>query len=194
MENTRHINGWLAPGYQQSKKENFTKLDNYLGFAPTTLLDIGCGMAWESRFFYNQYKTEIWLIDGDNKSNNSNAIDRNFHSDPKKFGFYHELDYLREQINSTGFTNYTLINSNEISIPKDKKFDVITSWLSCGFHYPVSTYKDLILDHSHKNTRIIMDIRVGLKNRWPEIDNDVEIVSIISYHKKHINAEIRFKE
>ena len=89
--------------------------------------------------------------------------------------------------------NYNLIDVNDISIPKDKKFDVITSWLSCGFHYPASTYKDLILQHSHENTRIFLDIRVHLKNK--EIfynDNNIKILKILSKYRKHISAEIRF--
>lgn len=194
MENTWHVEGWLTPEYQKEKHQNFLNLSSYLNFAPKTLLDIGCGMAWESRYFYNSFGTELWLIDGDSNENQNGAADAKYHINAKNFGFYHTIEYLKKQIDSSGFTNYNLINSNNINIPKDKKFDVITSWLSCGFHYPVSTYKNLIQAHSHENTKIVMDIRTELKTKNVILEEDIEIVHIISYHKKHINAEIRFKK
>lgn len=194
MENTWHVEGWLTPEYQKAKHQNFLNLSSYLGFAPKTLLDIGCGMAWESRYFNDSFGTELWLIDGDLIENQTGAADAGYHHDSKNFGFYHSLDYLKKQIDSSGLTNYNLLNSNNIDIPKNKKFDVITSWLSCGFHYPVSTYKDLIQSHSHENTKIVMDIRTELKTKKIILEEDIEVVQIISYHKKHINAEIRFKK
>ena len=104
---------------------------------------------------------------------------KNFYRDDNNFNFRGSIGDYRDV--------------NNISIPKDKKFDLITSWLSCGFHYPVSTYKDLILQHSHKDTRIFLDIRLHLKTK--EIfhnDNSIEILKILNRHRKYIAAEIRF--
>lgn len=193
IENTWHVEGWLTPEYQKAKHENFLNLSSYIGFAPKTLLDIGCGMAWESRHFYNSFGTELWLIDGDSIENQVGAADAGYHKNPKNFGFYHKIDYLKNKIDSSGFTNYNLLNSNHVNIPEDKKFDVITSWLSCGFHYPISTYRDLIQAHSYENTKIIMDIRTELKTKKPILEEGVEIIHILSHHRKHINAEIKIK-
>ena len=186
---------WSKPEYQAAKKLNFDLLDAELKNPPISILDIGCGLAWESRMFNNKYGTELWLLDGDTalNTNTSELVSEDgYHVNPNEFLFYHPMSWLKEQLDAKETKNYNLIDVNNISIPKDKKFDVITSWLSCGFHYPASTYKDLILQHSHENTRIFLDIRLHLKTK--EIfynDNSIEILKILSKHKKHINAEIR---
>jgi SAM-dependent methyltransferase len=187
---------WSTPEYQAAKKLNFDLLDAELTNPPTSILDIGCGLAWESRMFNDKYGTELWLLDGDTDSNATKsklASVKDYHVDSNEFLFYHSMSWLKEQLDANGTKNYNLIDANNISIPKDKKFDVITSWLSCGFHYPASTYKDLILQHSHENTRIFLDIRVHLKNK--EIfynDDNIKILKILSKYRKHISAEIRF--
>ncbi len=187
---------WSTPEYQAAKKLNFDLLDAELTNPPTSILDIGCGLAWESRMFNDKYRTELWLLDGDTDSNANKsklASVKDYHVDSNEFLFYHSMSWLKEQLDANGTKNYNLIDANDISIPKEKKFDIITSWLSCGFHYPASTYKDLILQHSHENTRIFLDIRIHLKNK--EIfynDDNVKVLKILSKHRKHISAEIRF--
>jgi SAM-dependent methyltransferase len=187
---------WSTPEYQAAKKLNFDLLDAELTNPPSSILDIGCGLAWESRMFNDKYGTELWLLDGDTASNADkpeSASEVNYHVDSAEFLFYHPMSWLKEQLDAKETKNYNLIDVNNITIPKDKKFDVITSWLSCGFHYPATTYKDLILQHSHENTRIFLDIRTHLKNK--EIfynDVGIEILKILSKHRKHISAEIRF--
>ena len=187
---------WSTPEYQAAKKLNFDLLDAELKNPPISILDIGCGLAWESRMFNNKYGTELWLLDGDislNTSTSELVSEDGYHFNPNEFLFYHPMSWLKEQLDTNETKNYNLIDVNNISIPKDKKFDLITSWLSCGFHYPASTYKDLILQHSHKDTRIFLDIRLHLKTK--EIfhnDNSIEILKILNRHRKYIAAEIRF--
>ena len=128
------LNGeWSTPEYQEAKKLNFDLLDIELGNKPKTILDIGCGLAWESRLFNEKYDTELWLLDGDvssnkNKPKTSSEID--YHLTTEDFLFYHPLSFLKEELDKRGTKNYNLIDVNNISIPEDKKFDVITSWLS----------------------------------------------------------------
>jgi len=187
---------WSTPEYQAAKKLNFDLLDAELKNPPISILDIGCGLAWESRMFNNKYGTELWLLDGDTSLNTNTSelvSEDGYHVNPNEFLFYHPMSWLKEQLDTKGTKNYNLIDVNNISIPKDKKFDVITSWLSCGFHYPIGTYKDLLLQHSHKDTRIFLDIRLNLKTK--EIfhnDNSIEVLKILNRHRKYIAAEIRF--
>lgn len=187
---------WSTPEYQSAKKLNFDLLDAELKNPPTSILDIGCGLAWESRMFNDKYGTELWLLDGDtsfNTNKSASASEVNYHISSDEFLFYHSMSWLKEQLDATETKNYNLVDVNNISIPEDKKFDVITSWLSCGFHYPASTYKDLILKHSHENTRIFLDIRVHLKTKEIFHNNSgIEILKILSKHRKHVSAEVRF--
>jgi hypothetical protein len=196
MTNPRWINAsWSTPEYQAEKKKNFEVITAYLKNSPSNLLDIGCGLAWESRMFGNQFNTELWLIDGDannNKDKDSNSKETKYHESANSFLFYHTLALLDTELKKLNTPTYHLIDCNVLNIPDDIKFDVITSWLSCGFHYPVSTYRELILKHSHKNTRVIVDLRTPGKGQEPALESGVEIVSVLERYKKHVTAEIRF--
>jgi SAM-dependent methyltransferase len=189
---------WWSDGYQARKNAGFDALDAYLPQPPKRILDIGCGMAWESRKFNKKYGTELWLLDGDVTANeNKNTKHSNhgkWHNDPSTMLFYHSLDYINEELKESQVTNYHLLDVNNINIPDDVKFDVITSWLSCGFHYPVSTYRDLILKHSYDTTVIAMDLRITKQSiaGMPAMETGVELINAISRGKKHVNSHIKF--
>jgi hypothetical protein len=189
---------WGSDGYQTNKRAGFAALDSSLDQPPKRILDIGCGLAWESRLFNSKYNTEIWLLDGDVDANENKDPEKanhgKWHKDPNSLLFYHSIDFLDRQLKESGVENYHLIDVNNINIPVDVKFDVITSWLSCGFHYPVSTYRDLILKHSHENTVIAMDLRITKQsiNRMPVLEPGVELVKVMHRGKKHVSGHIRF--
>jgi len=108
--------------------------------------------------------------------------------------FYHSMEYLDEELKNSGVVNYHLIDVNNIVIPQDIKFDLITSWLSCGFHYPSSTYRDLVLKHSHADTVVAFDLRLTKQSidRMPNVESGVELISVIGRGKKHVNGHIKF--
>jgi acyl-CoA synthetase (AMP-forming)/AMP-acid ligase II len=82
---------------------------------------------------------------------------------------------------------------NNIDIPENIKFDLITSYLSCGYHYPISTYKELILKHSHKDTKLVFDLRNRKENFG--VDEGIEIVhEFHRYGRKYAMCQIKFKE
>jgi hypothetical protein len=186
---------WDTESYQQNKKENFEILDKFLVTPPMKILDIGCGLAWESRLFNEKYNSELWLLDGDtrdNESKSSKARAEKYHISADEFLFYHPLSEVDTELKKLGTKNYHLIDCNNIDISEDVKFDLITSWVSCGFHYPVNTYRDLILKHSHADTRVVMDLRVMYKKtNMPEREDGVEILKVIAQRKKFIMAELK---
>ena len=85
---------------------------------------------------------------------------------------------------------YSTIVDN-INLDSDLKFDLITSWVSCGFHYPANTYKELIEKHSTSDTKIILDIR---KNKQQIVGSEqgIEIVNILNERQKYVTAEVKF--
>ena len=186
---------WDTEMYQKEKRKNFEILDAYLTVPPKRILDIGCGLAWESRWFNEKYGTELWLLDGDtnnNKNKSKSARPVSYHSTPNTFLFYHSLETLDQELKKLKTQNYKLIDCNNINIPEDIKFDLITSWVSCGFHYPVSIYRDLILKHSTPDTKIIMDLRVVYKKiGLPEKEEGVEILNIVSKGNKHSMVDLK---
>ena len=188
---------WSDPFYISQKQHNFKILDTYLTKPPVKMLDIGCGPAFESYYFYKKYGTELYLIDGDVNDNKTEKMRLSkWHSSSETFSFYNTLDSLRQHFDRNGIKNYKLIDSNNINIQEDVKFDLITSWLSCGFHYPLSTYKDLMIKHSHPETKIIVNLRVSKTTKKVVNSEDIEIVKVFENHSKldkHLTAEIKFK-
>ena len=186
---------WCKPVYIDKRRANFETVDAYVNQPIGRLLDIGCGFAWESRWFNEKYGTELWLLDGDastNATKSESASYGNWNTDPNQLKFYHTFDFLNSKLQELGTKNYQLIDANNINIPSDVKFDVITSWLSCGHHYPVKTYIELMKKHSHSGTRIVLDIRTkGAAHALIGVDG-FEIVNAISSHgKKRCTAEIK---
>lgn len=45
------ISEWTTPEYVSSKIELFNSIDQYIQTTPATILDIGCGLAFESELF-----------------------------------------------------------------------------------------------------------------------------------------------
>lgn len=189
---------WTGEPYIAKHRANWETVDTYLGQPVRTLLDIGCGFAWESRWFNQKYGTELWLLDGDSSTNSqkpATASYGNWNTSSSELKFYHSFDFLDAKLQELGTKNYHLVDANNINIPSDVKFDLITSWLSCGHHYPVKTYIDLMKRHSHEHTRIILDIRCkGTATNYIGVDG-FEIVDVVNNAggKKRATVEIKLK-
>ena len=117
---------WASAEYQEEKKKNFEVVTRYLKSPPTKLLDIGCGLAWESRMFGNQFNTELWLVDGDaenNKDKDSNSKETKWHASTNSFLFYHTIDLLDTELKKleTNIKNYITYYKNN----DDDTFDFI---------------------------------------------------------------------
>jgi hypothetical protein len=187
---------WTKDRYIAKHRSSWEIADAYLNQPIGKLLDIGCGFAWESRWFNEKYGTELWLLDGDSSTNvakHETASYGNWNTDSSQLKFYHTFDFLNSKLQELGTKNYHLVDANNINIPDDVKFDVITSWLSCGHHYPVKTYIDLMKKHSHENTRIILDIRCkGTETNFIGVDG-FEVVNVVSNAggKKRATVEIK---
>lgn len=181
---------WSTEHYQEEKLKNFNAIDKVLKKEPKTILDIGCGLAWESRLFNKKYHSKLYLIEGDSNKNQHKPVlarDKNFNNTSENFLYYHTLDELDKKLQELGTKNYKLLDCENINIDNDIKFDLITSYVSCGFHYPVSEYRDLILNHSTSETMIIMDIRKSHIDYEKEIFN---IKEVLIERKKFLTCQI----
>ena len=186
---------WTTDKYIAKRRANFEIIDAYLDRPIGRLLDIGCGFAYESRWFNEKYGTELWLLDGDadtNVSKPETASYGNWNTDSSELKFYHTFNFLNSKLQQLGTKNYHLVDANNINIPDEVKFDVITSWLSCGHHYPVATYIDLMKKHSHAGTRIVLDIRTkGAAQALIGVEGFEVVNKISQYGKKRCTAEIK---
>lgn len=182
------LQGWLLPTYIEEKTKSFNAISEYLTSPPKTILDIGCGFAFESRQFHQLSGSEIWLLDG-NYSDSPEDSDRLVRYGPAEtMKFYNPIEKLKDYFDQQDNLTYRFVDANNIDIPEDKKFDLICSYLSCGYHYPVDTYRDLILKHSHLDTKIIMDIRPRTAH-----EQCFDVLQVIAQFPKYSKAEITLK-
>ena len=163
---------WLGETYINATEDIFTQVDAYLGKGPKRILDIGCGFANVSKQFQEKYGSELWLLDGDMATNPETSKRVNKFGSIDDFQFYATVSELKAQWDRQGM-RYTFVDANNINIPQDIKFDLVYSWISCGFHYPVSVYKDLVMKHTTEESVVIMDFR---RKSLPLQQQDFEIV------------------
>jgi SAM-dependent methyltransferase len=184
---------WSSQTYVERKLKNFEMIDNHFNSPFGLILDIGCGKAYESREFNKKYNSELWLIEGNSKNNSQEVKSGKYHSSAAEFAQYFSLDIIKNQLDNLETKNYHLIDCNDISIPDSIKFDLITSYLSCGYHYPISTYKELILKHSHQDTKLVFDLRNRKGNLI--LEEGIEIVHEFYRHgSKYAMCQIKFKD
>jgi len=179
------IERWLYNGHVDHKFHMYQTILDYLQSPPINLLDIGCGLAFESEYFQKEHGTKIYLLEGDTDStkNNTRAVSYG-HLD--NFKFYNKIPDLIKSFDERQL-KYNFVDANAINIPEDVKFDLIYSNQSCGYHYPVNTYRNLILKHSHSHTKILMDLRKKMTHK------DIKIIDIVFESAKYIKAEIEFR-
>ncbi len=184
---------WTSDDYVQRKIRNFKMIDDYFKIPFRTILDIGCGKAYESREFGKKYNSQLWLIEGDSTESSEETKSGKYHSSAEEFRQYFPLEKIKKDLDDLGTENYTLLNCNDFSIPQEVKFDLITSYLSCGYHYPISTYRDTILKHSHKDTKLVFDIRNRKGNLI--LEDGVEVMHEFYRHgSKYALCQIKLKE
>lgn len=150
------------------------------------ILDIGCGPAEHAREFQRRFGSELWLIEGNannNKNKQPSATKSKWRESTDDFLYYHDLDHLRARLDNLGTKRYHLIDCEKTDeITADLKFDLVCSWKSCGYHYPLSSYQDLIRQHRHAGTRIVMDLRKG--KGQIKLDPGWRIVKELYSHKR----------
>ena len=110
---------WTKDNYIAKRRANFEAVDAYLSQPVGKLLDIGCGFAWESRWFAEKYGTELWLLDGDQQHNinkSESASYGNWNTTSDSLYFYHSFDFLDAKLQELGTKNYHLVDANNINI------------------------------------------------------------------------------
>lgn len=180
---------WTKPNYVGTKIGMFQRLDQYLPHPPQRILDIGCGFAKTSELFQKKYGTELYLLEGERNDRPGDRTGK--YGEVDNFRFYLPVDKLRQQWDEQGMT-YTFVNGASPDIDPNVKFDLVYSWLSCGFHYPVGTYRDLIKQHTTDDSIIIMDFRCIHNNFSANFaDEGIQVVKELVANNKFRTLHIK---
>jgi len=122
--------------------------------APNYVADIGCGYALFDLFLAKEYDSKLALIDLESNEN-------------RHFGFkdsgaaYSSLASTETFLKANGIKKAKVktYNPETDDLSKIKKLDFAFSFISCGYHYPLSTYDQFFRDSVAKKGRIIVDVR-----------------------------------
>ena len=189
MTSTSWLNEWQDPKYIEKKKHAFDVIDDYLmscNYRPNLILDIGCGLAFESEYFQKKYNSDVYLLDDDFDENTENQNRDVFFGPASSMKFYSNLDDLFLSYKKRNL-RYKFVYAKNPIIDKAIKFDLIYSNRSYGFHYPVETYIDMIKKHSHTNTIVILDM---WKKTFKEQIKKCNLINILEDGEQHYKVHI----
>jgi SAM-dependent methyltransferase len=179
---------WSRDSYQKAKYTSFELIDSFLTSAPLRILDIGCGLAFESEHFQKKYNCELYLLDGDFDSTADRARDRKY-GEADSMKFYTKLETLAESYTARGM-RFHQVNANDIKLEDDLVFDLVYSNISCGFHYPIATYLDLLRKHTNEHSIMIFDVLS--RTTQEQIGDQFEIVQSKRFvGKKIVKTQIK---
>lgn len=133
----------------------FQKLNPTLKTLPhERIADIGCGYGFIDLFIAREYGASLTLIDLED-------------NDATHFGFkakgaaYSSLETAKNFLIANGVPSSQVqtLNPDSSDPAKVKNIDLAMSLLSCGFHYPVSTYANFWENSVTPDGAIILDLR-----------------------------------
>lgn len=160
------------------KNNNINNINN--------ILDIGGGLSIRSAYIAKELNAKLYIIDGDKNDNNDNQTRDEKMGSINTFEFYFLFDDIKNMVERYNI-DYEIINVKNIVIDKCMNFDLICSFRSCGFHYPISEYFKIIRNHKHNNSLLIFDIRTKYKDTF----KGIKIVKNIEVGSKHTRSVIK---
>lgn len=118
--------------------ETFSIISPHLPIVCNNYLDIGCGLATVPLLIYNYFyeKPKMFLLDSFKKSE---KIYYGYHD---LTAFYNDPNMTELLLSDNGvpLEDFSLIDVDRKKINIEEKMDLITSFWSWGFHYPIEEY------------------------------------------------------
>jgi SAM-dependent methyltransferase len=122
--------------------------------APKRVADIGCGYAFFDLFLARDLGTKLLLIDLESN-------ERRHFGFKKEGAAYSSLARAKEMLmaNQVAYEDIHTVNPEQEDPAECGKVDLVTSFLSCGFHYPVSLYDRFFTTAVQPSGSAIIDLR-----------------------------------
>ena len=152
--------GKIRDLYQADMEAEFSSISGHIPYASSDILDIGSGIGGIDVLLaaHYRYAANIFLID-------KSVVDRNFHYGFEPNGsFYNSLTLSKKFLTTNGVpTNRIFLQeaTPNYSIDFNTQFDLILSFISWGFHYPVETYLNSVYEKLRTDGVCLLDIRNG---------------------------------
>lgn len=124
-----------------------------MGRRPQSVIDIGCGQALNDALLVKDFDCTVTLIDIEETSSQ-------YHSWNESGSGYASLAEAEAFLRGNGAREVTAINPRKTpEALAGLKADLVTSLISCGFHYPIGEYVDLFLRTVAEGGLVMLDIR-----------------------------------
>jgi hypothetical protein len=139
------------------------------------IIEIGCGQAGVAAMQNILYDQEIWLIDGNKKGQRTFGYDT-----VDSMEHYSTWDDLPSTMESWGCNMQKIhfVNIEDAVDYQMPKVDVVQSFRSCGFHYPLDTYK-FLYEKQDMDCSFIFTITEKQINKEPNYLDDFIILEKI---------------
>ena len=156
---------FLFPGrtkrlFSADMEREYDNLKKYLPERPENILDIGCGVAGIDILLYKHYSQKdcnpsFYLLD---KTEINSKV---YYGLEKEAAYYSSLDVAKQLLIENGVDKLKIFIQEATGSPVflNKKFDLVISLISWGFHYPVSTYLDEVYNSLNMGGTLIIDVR-----------------------------------
>lgn len=147
--------------HEKSRSKDWFRTKSLLdGFVPSSMLDIGSGYGFNALMWAKTNPDiTIDLIDGDDKFD-SNIIDHSKHIRTlnNDYPTYNDWNILHDAIEINNIeSNIKTLDVNGFTV-EDNKYDYITSQWSCGWHYSIEHYMQVIINSLKPGGRLVLDI------------------------------------
>ncbi len=177
--------------YRQDMFREYEIIKPFLPDRCEHVLDIGCGVAGIDavlNFHYANANMRFSLLD-------KTAVSRKvFYGFETTGAFYNSLDVARELLLHNGITSdqVQLVEAGKTaSITNSPSVDLAVSLISWGYHYPVTTYLELVKETLSPHGILILDVRRdtdGTKilndtfSRCEIVDEDTKRIRLCCYN------------
>jgi ubiquinone/menaquinone biosynthesis C-methylase UbiE len=159
--------------------------DTYKDFLPEnlgTVVDIGSGIGVQNILLREKFPDSyIQMID---KTREENEIWYGF---KEKGAFYNSMtaaERLMKANDCAKNMNFQEVTPNNQICMKDNSVDLVTSFISWGFHYPVETYLDEVIRVMKPGASLIIDVRHNTDGHV-KLSSVFESVRVIAGYKKY---------
>ena len=168
----------IFKAYEENNKEISRLLEkSIINHKVSSVLDIGCGIAgYHSRWMKN-LKGELFLFD--KSTFNISSLHYGMGATER---YYNSLSLAKNFLARQGIES-NRIHTIEVGSKKfsDRKYDLIVSFISLGFHYHIDTYWMEIIDSIADEGLVIIDIRNNSSSHtFIEEQNSTNLISVVS--------------
>ncbi len=181
--------------YLREIEKDYHEIKEHLPGTVTSILDIGCGVGGINLFLSSHYEDKqpiFYLFD---KTQVSDSVYYQFKDDS---AFYNSLEVAAETLrnNNVDEKNLHKLDAHEFNLSELDGVDLCISLISWGFHYPLDTYLDDVLDCLAENGSLLLDFRKGTGQFEKAIEHfeDHEVIVDAEKYRRTLLTSPRVKQ